>query len=682
MRVVALISGGKDSTFNMMQCVAAGHEIAALANLSPQGGTEIDSYMYQSVGFEAIDLIAQAMELPLFRTETSGTSLQKGRTYEPADDKDEVEDLFNLLKVVKEQVDIQAVSVGAILSDYQRVRVENVCIRLGLTPLAYLWQRDQAELLDEMIKCEVDAIIIKVAALGLETKHLGRTLSLMQPHLHAMHEKYGLNVCGEGGEYETLTLDCPLFKSRLRVENSEVVIHSDDSIAPVAYLKFNKLKLETKLPALDLNSRLKDLPLKDSDGYVTDQGEDVIANTDLTNDEIDNSDGNSNNSPVERSFIQQDSTSVESSDGWVFVGGIQSQLEDPALAMQEVMSVLKCKLADHNQNVRDVCSLTMFISDMNQYAELNKLYVETMNHVNPPARACVQVPFDSKCPVAMDVVSWRQPEISGNNSSGDAPIERTTMHVQSRSHWAPANIGPYSQSVRVGDIINLAGQIGLVPGSLEMVQGGIKSQCQLTLRHISRLLKAVDSNVNLRDVVQGICYVTNAAFVEPCRKIWEGKTNNAIVDYIVITGLPRNALVEWHVWAHRHNNQFEYEETGMCIEDYSVSIFRRWNYENNLSAIVCHVDRSDKLDQEVDAHVFVETVDYVLKKLQQGHENVGKSIFKVKVFYLVSKKIDATYLVDYLNSLRINTRLVYTVVPVVALKSQHTVLSMCGVRYQ
>mgnify|MGYP005983682541 FL=1 len=67
-----------------------------------------------------------------------------------------------------------------------------------------------------MIKCEVDAIIIKVATLGLEpNKHLGRSLSSLQAHLLSMNEKYGLNVCGEGGEYETLTLDCPLFKSRI-----------------------------------------------------------------------------------------------------------------------------------------------------------------------------------------------------------------------------------------------------------------------------------------------------------------------------------------------------------------------------------------------------------------------------------------------------------------------------------
>lgn len=84
--------------------------------------------------------------------------------------------------------------------------------------MAYLWQQNQSELYNDMLKNEVDAIVIKVAALGLDPqKHLGRSLSSLQSHLFSMHEKYGLNVCGEGGEYETLTLDCPLFKSRIVV---------------------------------------------------------------------------------------------------------------------------------------------------------------------------------------------------------------------------------------------------------------------------------------------------------------------------------------------------------------------------------------------------------------------------------------------------------------------------------
>ncbi|CAH2013707.1 unnamed protein product [Acanthoscelides obtectus] len=497
MKVVALISGGKDSTFNMMQCIAAGHQIVALANLIPHSKKEIDSFMYQSVGHEAIDLIAAAMDLPLYKKETFGISNIKGKIYEPTEN-DEVEDLYILLEQVKSEMDIEGVSVGAIFSDYQRVRVENVCIRLGLTPLAYLWQRDQEELLDEMIRCEVDAILIKVASLGLEIKHLGRSLSLMQPHLLAMHEKYGLNVCGEGGEYESLTLDCPLFVSRLVVKDSEVVIHSNDPIAPVGYLIFKKLELETKLPPLDLMDRLAGLPLKDSDGYVTDHGEEAY---EFNDNEADEQDERSEKCNVEMCCtppnIVQQATSGKSKQGWLWIGGVQGKSSKPLEAMQEATDILKCELDEYHHTVKDVCSVTMFISDMSQYADLNKIYVDTFNHANPPSRACVQVPFDKDCPVRIEALSWKQTE-----SSGDTPYERSTIHVQSRSHWAPANIGPYSQSIMVRHTILLAGQIGLVPGSMEMVKGGIKSECQLTLKHVTRLLKANNPNFNLRNVVQ------------------------------------------------------------------------------------------------------------------------------------------------------------------------------------
>lgn len=81
--------------------------------------------MYQTVGHMGIRKLAEAMELPLYRMETKGKSTQTGRTYVPTDD-DEVEDLFNLLKLTKDEMNIEAVAVGAIFSDYQRIRVENV----------------------------------------------------------------------------------------------------------------------------------------------------------------------------------------------------------------------------------------------------------------------------------------------------------------------------------------------------------------------------------------------------------------------------------------------------------------------------------------------------------------------------------------------------------------------------
>ncbi|KFP89511.1 Diphthine--ammonia ligase, partial [Apaloderma vittatum] len=142
---------------------------------------------------------------------------------------------------------VEGVSVGAILSDYQRVRVEDVCRRLNLQPLAYLWRRNQEILLKEMISSNIQAIIIKVAAFGLDPdKHLGKSLDQMEPYLLELSEKYGVHVCGEGGEYETFTLDCPLFKKKIVVDSAKMVVHSADAFAPVAYLHFLKLHLENK----------------------------------------------------------------------------------------------------------------------------------------------------------------------------------------------------------------------------------------------------------------------------------------------------------------------------------------------------------------------------------------------------------------------------------------------------
>lgn len=135
------------------------------------------------------------------------------------------------------------------MSTYQKNRVENICKRLGIVSLAYLWQRNQLELLTEMIDSNLDAILIKVACMGLEPeKHLGKTLRDVRPHLLELEQKYGVNVCGEGGEYESLTLDCPLFKhKRLVVDEVEIRLHSNDAFAKVGYLILKKFHLEDKM---------------------------------------------------------------------------------------------------------------------------------------------------------------------------------------------------------------------------------------------------------------------------------------------------------------------------------------------------------------------------------------------------------------------------------------------------
>ena len=265
MRVVGLISGGKDSSYNLMKCVQDGHELVALVNLYPaELQDELDSYMYQTVGHAWIDCYSEAIGLPLFRQPIQGnpvntqleyvgplesTEAEGAKETKRSNDHDEVEDLFDVLQRVKKAVDFDAVSVGAIFSTYQGNRVKDVCARLGLEMLAYLWQREQKQLLDDMIQDQVNAIFIKVAAIGLDPhQHLGKTLSEMRPVLHLLNEKYQINVCGEGGEYETFTLDCPLFRKRIELIEPEVRIHSDDAFAQVGYLASKSIRLVVKQP--------------------------------------------------------------------------------------------------------------------------------------------------------------------------------------------------------------------------------------------------------------------------------------------------------------------------------------------------------------------------------------------------------------------------------------------------
>lgn len=123
MKVVALVSGGKDSCYNMLECVRHGHEVVALANLRPcamrlwplhacmrscscmhavhfEETEEIDSFMFQTVGHSVIELIAECMRVPLFRASIRGSAVSQELQYRQQHG-DEVEDLYLLLRHIK-----------------------------------------------------------------------------------------------------------------------------------------------------------------------------------------------------------------------------------------------------------------------------------------------------------------------------------------------------------------------------------------------------------------------------------------------------------------------------------------------------------------------------------------------------------------------------------------------------
>ena len=76
-----------------------------------------------------------------------------------------------------------------------------------------------------------------------------------------MEQKFGFNVCGEGGEYESAVFDCPLFKRKLELVKSGTVVLGND-YAPVSYLTLDEVRLVEKtseelIQGLEILSKLK-----------------------------------------------------------------------------------------------------------------------------------------------------------------------------------------------------------------------------------------------------------------------------------------------------------------------------------------------------------------------------------------------------------------------------------------
>lgn len=246
MKFIALVSGGKDSIYSICKLLDAGHTLEGLLYMKSTEAYS-DSYMFQTVGSEAVRLIGECLNCPLFIYDTQCRPINQSLDYVSTLG-DEVEDLYDAIKNISDVVNFEAVCSGAILSNYQKKRVENICSRLGRTSIAPLWGKNQEELLNEMVEYGIDAIIVKIASPLLKRSCLSMSLSQIGDYFKTVSSKYGLNHCGEGGEYETVVLDCKYFKKRIRPKHASVLCHPEekDKDGSVFYLELHDLVLEDK----------------------------------------------------------------------------------------------------------------------------------------------------------------------------------------------------------------------------------------------------------------------------------------------------------------------------------------------------------------------------------------------------------------------------------------------------
>jgi diphthine-ammonia ligase len=204
MRLAAMYSGGKDSTFAMCAAVQMGHEVPLLVCVVP---AVEDSFLFHTPNLDLVPLAAEAMDVGLVTAAGGGS---------------EEGDMDGLRRAL-EGLDIDGVVTGAAWSDYQWSRIDEVCWDLGLRVVSPMWRKDQDMMAAELLDAGIEAVVVGCCAEGLDASWLGRRLDAAAfEELRGLRDWYGISIMGEGGEYESLTLDSPLHRCPLEMTSWEV----------------------------------------------------------------------------------------------------------------------------------------------------------------------------------------------------------------------------------------------------------------------------------------------------------------------------------------------------------------------------------------------------------------------------------------------------------------------------
>lgn len=208
MKFGVLFSGGKDSTY-AAYLVSKSNELSCLITIHSKN---LYSYMFHTPSISKTYLQAKVMNLPLIEVSTQGEK------------EDELKDLKKAILDAKKKYKIEGIVTGAVESVYQTSRIQKICEDLDLKVVNPLWHKNQIELLNELIKNKFEVIITGVAAEGLDESWLGRNIDKkFIDDMKVLNKKFGVSFSGEGGEFESLVLDCPLFKKKLKVADRKVI---------------------------------------------------------------------------------------------------------------------------------------------------------------------------------------------------------------------------------------------------------------------------------------------------------------------------------------------------------------------------------------------------------------------------------------------------------------------------
>ena len=109
---------------------------------------------------------------------------------------------------------------------------------------------------------------------------------------------------------------------------------------------------------------------------------------------------------------------------------------------------------------------------------------------------------------------------------------------------APKAIGPYSQAIRLEELVFTAGQVGFNPTTMEIVEGGIEAQTRQVLTNLKNVLESANSGLNF--VVKTTVFLQDMGDFARMNAVYAEffPENPPARSTVAVAALPKGALVE------------------------------------------------------------------------------------------------------------------------------------------
>jgi len=216
MKIGVLFSGGKDSTYAGYLSKKQGHELVCLMVMHSKNQ---ESFMFHTPSIIKTETQAEVMGLPMIVENTEGVK------------EEELLDLKRLIKRAIDEFGIEGITTGALHSDYQAERIAKICEDLGIVCVNPLWHKDEIGYLNELLENDFKIIIVGVFAYPLNKSWLGRIIDEdFIEEVAELKTKYKIHPAGEGGEFETFVLNCPLFSRELKITDKKISSTGEHSL--------------------------------------------------------------------------------------------------------------------------------------------------------------------------------------------------------------------------------------------------------------------------------------------------------------------------------------------------------------------------------------------------------------------------------------------------------------------